>query len=232
MLSGGFYFFRGILMKNISNIKKLSVVGMLCALAYLCTFLLHFKVSFLTFDFKDAIIAISALIYGPLTGLLSSAIVAFVEFITVSDTGVYGLIMNFLSSAAFSCTIGLIYNKKRTLQGAVIAVIAAVFAVISVMLLANIFITPFYMGVERGMVISLIPSLLLPFNALKSIINASLTLLIYKPITKIFGQLSLMPKKQIISNKKATVFIVLGAIVIAIIAVIIFIFTLNGKIGF
>ena len=53
----------------------------------------------LTFDFKDAILSINALLFGPLTGVVSAALVALVEFITVSDTGVYGLIMNFLSSA-------------------------------------------------------------------------------------------------------------------------------------
>ncbi len=66
----------------------------------------------------------------------------------------------------------------------------------SVMLLANLFITPFYMGVDRSAVVELIPSVLLPFNLIKSVINASLTLLIYKPITKAFGRLGLTERKR------------------------------------
>ena len=70
---------------------------MLCALAYICVFILKFKVGFLTFDFKDAVISIISFLYGPLYGVFSAGIVAFMEFITISDTGAYGLIMNFLS---------------------------------------------------------------------------------------------------------------------------------------
>ena len=91
------------------NIKKLSVIAMLCALGFLCTVLFKFKVGFLTFDIKDAILAISSLLYGPVAGILSSAVVALLEMVTVSDTGVYGMIMNFLSSGTFTLVCGLIY---------------------------------------------------------------------------------------------------------------------------
>ena len=213
------------------NIKKMTVIAVLCALAYICTFLLHFKFQFLTFDFKDAIIAISALIYGPIAGVLSSFIVAFIEFITVSDTGVYGLIMNFLSSAAFSVTAGLVYKYKRTFFGAIFAVISAVFAVIGVMLLANIFITPFYMGVATSAVVKLIPTMLLPFNAVKSVINAALTLVIYKPITTAFGKLSLTEKKNYNSGSGVrTVVLMVSALAVAAAAVLIFVFMLHGQV--
>ena len=42
-------------MKN-EQIKKIAVTAMLTALAFLITFVFRFKVGFLTFDFKDAII--------------------------------------------------------------------------------------------------------------------------------------------------------------------------------
>ena len=216
-----------------NNIKKMSVIGVLCALAYLCTFLLHFKVMFLTFDFKDAVIAISALIYGPLAGLFSSLIVALTEFVTFSDTGVYGLIMNFLSSAAFSVIGGFIYKYRRTFLGAILSGMASVLAVTTVMLMANLCITPYYMHVDRSVVVELIPGVLLPFNLLKSVINASLTLLIYKPMTKAFGRLGLIERKQ---NKRGsglrTVILSLSCLVIAAVSVLVFIFVLDGKVEF
>ena len=67
-----------------NNIKRITVIAVLCAIAYLVSFIFPFKVSFLTFDLKDAIIAISALMYGPMAGLVSSVIVPFLEFITTS----------------------------------------------------------------------------------------------------------------------------------------------------
>ena len=96
-----------------TNIKKISVTAVLCALAYLCMFVFRFKVSFLTFDFKDAILAVISFLYGPIYGIVSALVVALTELISVSDTGVYGFIMNFLSSAAFAGVCGVFYKYKH-----------------------------------------------------------------------------------------------------------------------
>ena len=71
---------------NKTKIRNISVTAMLTALAFLLTFVFRFKVAFLTFDFKDAIISIASLLFGPLYGVASAIIVAFIEFISVSDT--------------------------------------------------------------------------------------------------------------------------------------------------
>ena len=215
------------------DVKRIAVIGVLCALAYLCTFLLHFKVMFLTFDFKDAIIAVSGLMYGPLAGLFSAFIVALTEFVTFSNTGVYGLIMNFLSSAAFSVVGGFIYKYRRTFSGAIFSGIASVFSVVAVMMLANLFITPLFLHRPREAIIDLMPTVLLPFNLIKSVINASLTLLIYKPVTKAFGRLGLTERKQQKAGSGLrTVILTLCCLVVAAVSVLIFIFVLNGSVEF
>ncbi len=215
------------------NVKRLTVIAVLCALSYLCTFLLHFNVMFLTFDFKDAIIAVASLVYGPLAGLFSSAVVAFLEFITYSETGVYGLIMNFLSSVAFSCVGGLVYKLRRSFQGAIFAVVCSVFAVTAVMIFANMFITPYYMVVPQSAVIKLIPKVLLPFNFIKSVMNASLTLLIYKPVTKAFGRMGLMQRKQYQQGAAMrTVILTVCCLAVAAVSVLVFVFVMGGKVSF
>ena len=112
-------------MKKI-NVKKMTVVAMLTALGYLCMLVFRFKVGFLTFDIKDAVLAIASLLYGPLTGVFASAAVALLELVTVSDTGIYGLIMNFLSSATFTSVVGLIYKYRHSMSGAVVGAVAAI----------------------------------------------------------------------------------------------------------
>ncbi|MBO7218273.1 MAG: ECF transporter S component, partial [Clostridia bacterium] len=77
---------------NKPDIKRISVAAMLTAVAFLCTFIFRFKVSFLTFDFKDAVISIISLLYGPLYGIASAGIVAFFEMLSMSDTGLYGMV--------------------------------------------------------------------------------------------------------------------------------------------
>ena len=164
------------------KLLKISITAVFCALAFILTVVLKFKVSFLSFDLKDTILAVIGLMYGPVYAVSSAAIVAVLEFLSVSDTGIYGLIMNFISSAAFTVTASLIYKYKRTFKGAVLSVIFSVISVCIVMCLANILITPYYMGVTSKDVITMIPTLLLPFNLCKSVINAAATLIIYKPI--------------------------------------------------
>lgn len=221
-----------------NNIKKMTVIAVLCAIAYLMSLIFPFKVQFLTFDLKDAIIAIASLMYGPLAGLIGSVIVPLLEFITTSETGLYGLIMNFLSSAAFSVTAGFIYKYKRSFSGAIIAIISAVFAVTAVMLLANLFITPYYIGMTdigaaRSAVVDMIPTLLLPFNLIKSIVNASLTLLVYKPVTAAFARMRLVEKK--VYSKGAgtrSVILMLSCLAVAAAAVVIFMLCLGGTVEF
>ena len=103
-------------MSRKKELKKLSVVAMLCAVAYLCMFLFKFKISFLTFDFKDAFLAIISFLYGPVYSVASAVIVAFFEFLSVSDTGIYGFLMNAISSAAFAGACGLLYKYKLRLK--------------------------------------------------------------------------------------------------------------------
>ena len=78
-------------MKKNTELKKITIVGMLSAVAYLCMFLFKFKVGFLTFDLKDAVLTVIAFLYGPIYGVISSVLVALLELVSVSDTGIYGL---------------------------------------------------------------------------------------------------------------------------------------------
>ena len=57
---------------------------------------------FLSYEPKDAVIVIAGLLYGPLTSVLISLIVSFIEMITISSTGPYGFLMNVVSTCAFA----------------------------------------------------------------------------------------------------------------------------------
>lgn len=172
-------------MKSIDRsdaIKRMVIAAVFTAIAYVCVCVFRIKVSFLTFDIKDSVITVCAMMFGPLTGLEISLAVSFIEMITISDTQFYGFIMNVLSTAAFSMTASSIYGKKRDLLGSVLGLVSAVCATTAVMLLANLLITPYYIGADMATVAALIPKLLLPFNFMKSVLNASLVMILYKPI--------------------------------------------------
>ena len=216
-----------------NDVKKITVTALFCALAFLMTFIFRFKVGFLTFDMKDAILSVISLLYGPIYGIASAGVVAVLELLSVSDTGLYGLIMNFLSSATFALACGSVYKYKRSFSGAIIAVSVSVVSVTAVMMVANIFITPYYMGVGTADVLALIPTMLLPFNLCKAIINATSLLIIYKPITNALKKTKLVAASQTSYkfSKKSALLVVISLLIL-ILAVLFIIFKMGGSFTF
>ncbi len=172
--------------------QRLALSAVFCALAFLTVFLPVPKVQFLSFDVKDTVIALGSLLLGPEVAAALSVAVPLLEFITVGTTGVWGLLMDILSSLAFSLTASLIYKYRKTLTGAVLSLSAAVLVQVAVMMLANLFITPLYTGAPRSAVIAMLLPLLLPFNAVKSVFNASLVMALYKPLSEILRRARLL----------------------------------------
>jgi len=223
--------------KNTQKIKKLTALAVFSALAYAVHFV-HVPVSFLNLDFKDVVMTVAGMYFGPISGLIVSILVPLLEFPT-SETGVYGLIMNLLSSVTFVFVASIIYRFKRTLTGAIVGLSAAALSMTAVMMVANLYITPYYMGVPRSMVVDLIPKLLLPFNAIKSVLNAALTLCLYKPMTTLlkktgFGKQTssnTTEEKQRATNIRSILVWIIGG-TIAITALAIIFFVLGGSIKF
>ena len=163
--------------------KKLTMIGMLCAVAYIVMVVGRFPVVlFLKYDPKDVVITIGGFIFGPMTSFLISLIVSLIEMVTVSETGPIGCIMNILSTCCFACTAAFIYKKQHTMKGAITGLVAGCLLTTAVMLLWNYLITPIYMGYPREAVAELLLPAFLPFNLLKGGLNTVITLLIYKPI--------------------------------------------------
>lgn len=196
------------------DIKKLVGMATFSALAYAVTFVFRIPVQFLTFDAKDAILTIAAFIYGPLSAIIMSFIPAFIEFISIgSNTGFWGMFMNFVSSATFSFTASVIYKYKRSFNGAIIGLYAAVIVTTLVMIPMNLLVTPIFMDAPRAVVIDFLPTLILPFNLAKSLMNAAITMLIYKPVSLAMKRAHLIPGKVDVKfNKQSVIMLIVGAV--------------------
>ena len=166
--------------------KTIVTVGMLCAVAFLAKLLSNIIpiaiAGFLEFDLKDVIIVIAGFVCGPMAAVAISVIVSLIEMVTISGTGPIGMVMNILSTCSFACVASVLYKNNRSMKGAVLSLVAGVLCMTAVMLLWNYLITPLYMGVSRDVVVSMLLPVFLPFNLVKGGINASLSLLLYKPI--------------------------------------------------
>ena len=199
--------------QGVLDVKRLVGMAMFAALAYGVTFVFRIPVQFLTFDAKDAVLTIASFIYGPISAIIMSLIPAFIEFITISSTGFWGFLMNFASSACFSFTAAVIYKYKRSLNGAIIGLYASVLATTALMMLLNILITPIYMKVPRDVVIDLLPTLLLPFNFAKALMNSAITMLIYKPVSIAMKRARLINGRMDAKfNKQSVIMLIIGAV--------------------
>ena len=204
-------------MKNTKfDTKKLVGIAAFAALAFGVTFIFRIPVMFLTFDAKDAILVVASFIYGPYAAVAMSLIISVLE-ISISETALIGAIMNFISSATFAGVASLIYKRKRTLNGALVGIFTSVAVTTAVMMLMNILITPIYMGVDRSAVISMLPTILLPFNFAKTLMNGAISMLIYKPVAIAMRRAKLLEGKPMDTKfgRRSVVTIVIGVISLA-----------------
>lgn len=198
--------------------RKITLLAMLSAIAYIFTLLGHFVPiqfnDFLRYDPKDAIIAVSGFVLGPLSALIVSVVVALLELVTISTTGFIGCLMNIISSASFACVAALIYKGMRSIKGATLGLILSSLLTVGLMLLWNFLITPHYMKVPQAAVNSMLLPVFLPFNAIKCGLNSSLTMIIYKPFVNAMRKVGLIPKKE-----KSDGHIKIGLIVVCLILI-------------
>ncbi|MBR5798099.1 MAG: ECF transporter S component [Clostridia bacterium] len=214
------------------KLLRMAVVAVFCAMAYACQFVFRIHVSFLTFDAKDAIMAIGAMIFGPVWGVVMALIVALLEFVSISGTGVYGLIMNFASSASFCAICAGVYKRRRTMTGAMLGLAAAVLGTTAIMMLLNVVVTPHYMtGGSVEAVVAILPTLLLPFNLTKTLMNAALVLVLYKPVSVSLKKARILKGgPDTFTFDKKTLAVLIGGLVLIAICVVIFLVVLHGTV--
>ena len=182
-----------------NDTKKLTTVGMLCALAVIVNLLIHFPmipaVSFLSYDPKDIIIVIGGFIYGPLTAFVMSLITSFLEIFYRGGT-LLDVLINVISTCTFACVASATYKRDHTRNGALLGLAAGTLCCVLSMLLWNYIITPIYFGMPRAAVAAILLPGILPFNLLKCAMNAGVTLFLYKPLVTLFRRNDLVEQSH------------------------------------
>ena len=183
-------------MRANNSTRRLTLAAMFAAFAYIAVaaFRIHLIAAapFLTYDPKDVILAICGFTLGPVPALMTAAVVSLLEMLTVSTTGPIGFVMNLFSSTSFMLPAAVLYKRKRTLRGAATGLALGVVLAVAAMLLWNYFITPLYMGTPREVVAAMLLPVFLPFNLIKAALNAAITMLIYKPISRALRRVGLL----------------------------------------
>ncbi len=207
------------------TVRKMVITAMLAALAYVAMFFIRIPLipaaPFLEYDPKDVLLVITGFLIGPIQGLVSIILVCLLEMVTVSKSGPIGLLMNVIASIFFVLPATLIYRKWKNILGAVVGLISGVICMTGAMVLWNLLITPMYMGVPREAIKAMLPTVFIPFNLIKAGINMAITLIVYKPVSKLLhvsGALKEDHADKSVAEKKKQKFsplpIILGVILL------------------
>ena len=159
-------------MKSSHKTRFLVQMAVLAAMSVLLVYLIHFPIfpaaPFLEYDPADIPILIGTFMFGPVGGLIITAVAC-------------------VATGSFVLVAGNIYKKNRTRKGAVIALVAGALTMTITMVLWNIVMTPIFMGTPREAVLAMILPVILPFNLIKAGANAVITFFVYKSVSKVLG---------------------------------------------
>lgn len=185
-------------MRN-KNTYRLACMGLLTAIAYgLCWLGFSLFADFLKLEFASVPILFSSFLFGPWWTLLVALVKAILHGITISGTGIWGILMDFISTAALVIVSGLIYRKHHTRRGAVAGLGFGGLAMLALMIPLNLLITPIYTGAPVEAVVGMLLPILIPFNLVKIVANGVLTFFLYKPLSRFlkFEKWQGKPQKQ------------------------------------
>ena len=187
--------------------RKLVIIALMSAIAiviYYFDFPVPLMPSFIKLDLSNVVTLLAGFSLGPVEGVLVCLIKNAVHLLIkgLDTTMGIGDIFDFVTSAVFALTAGLIYKFVRTKKGAIIGCISGALAMTVISLPLNYFIVyPIYfkafggeeaiLGMYRelrastGSIFEALCIFNLPFTLVKAALCALVTVVIYKPLSPI-----------------------------------------------
>jgi riboflavin transporter FmnP len=167
----------------------LTKMALLTAIAVVFSFIPGFPmipvVSFIRYEFSDLPILIGVFAFGTLPGMVVAAASVFISYLVGAEGGgPWGALMHFIAIGAYTLTAGLVYHFNKTRLGAIVGMLAGTATMTAVMIPANLIITPIYTGLPVETVKSFLLPGIIPVNAVKGLITAALTFLLYKRVSE------------------------------------------------
>lgn len=178
-------------MIRFGSTKWLTRTSLLAALSLILVYFVHFPIfpaaPFLEYDMADVPILIGTFMFGPVSGLLLTAVVSVLQWLLISPAGGWvGAAMHFFATGTFVLTAGLLYRGFHSRVGAAFGLAFGSIAMILVMIPLNYIFTVNFYGTPKEVLDQMIWPVLVPFNTVKAGANSVLTFLLYKSVSKLF----------------------------------------------
>ena len=179
------------------NTRQLVTMALMCAIASLFSFVqipLIPGVSFLTYDPSLIPAMVCGFAFGPGAGIAVGSIAAVIHGLILGEW--VGSLMNIFATAFFVLPAALLYKRMHTLKGAIAGLVISVITATAGAILVNLTIGVWFYYGSADVIIPMILPALLPFNLVKTILNALLTLVVYKAVSNL-----ITPKKDRVKGR-------------------------------
>lgn len=179
------------------NTRQLVTMALMCAIASLFSFVqipLIPGVSFLTYDPSLMPAMVCGFAFGPGAGIAVGSIAAVIHGLILGEW--VGSLMNIFATAFFVLPAALLYRRMHTLKGAIAGLVISVITATAGAILVNLTIGVWFYYGSADVIIPLILPALLPFNLVKTILNALLTFVVYKAVSNL-----ITPKKDRVKGR-------------------------------
>ena len=177
------------------NLARIAVLAAVASVLFLIE--IPLGMPFYKLDLSNIPVLIGAFSMGPVAGVLILGLKSLIGLTHSSSAGV-GELADFIMGLAMILPAGLIYQRNKTRRTALLGMLCGMICAVVISVFVNKWIMlPFYMGAFHMSMEELVAAahwggvdsewkLLLmitaPFNLIKGGINATLTVLLYKPI--------------------------------------------------
>ncbi|WP_297376355.1 ECF transporter S component [uncultured Helcococcus sp.] len=187
---------------SIDNMAKMAIFAAISGVLMLFKFPLPFAPSFMTVDFADIGTLMSGFILGPVSGVLTVILKNLINLMLNGTTTAYvGELSNTIIGISFVLVSSLVYNRKKTMKGALLGLGLGILVMTAIATLSNYFIIfPMYgkiMGKNLDEFAQFVPLesvknfkdmlviSIIPFNLVKGFLNALVTFLTYKKVSRL-----------------------------------------------
>jgi riboflavin transporter FmnP len=169
--------------------SRLVVTAMLGTLAFLVMATVQFpllpQASFLKYDPSDAVALLAGVLYGPVAGV-AVVVVKDALFLMLRAGTPLGVLADLVAATTFVGVTAWVYQRRpgsftrRLLSAAALGAVARVL----VMIPTNFVILFLEFGMPPARVAKLLLPVIIPFNALKALINAGIALVLVEPVAR------------------------------------------------
>lgn len=177
--------------------KQLVTMALMCAIGALLAFVqipLIPGISFLTYDPSFVPALVVGFAFGPGAGVAVGSIAVVIYGLIMGDW--VGALINVIMCICFVLPAAAIYRKKHTMAGAMVALAVSVVTVVLGAFATNLTVGVWFWYGSPDVIMPLLLPAVLPFNMAKAILNAALTLVVYKAVSNL-----ITPKKNQVKGR-------------------------------